>query len=143
MNRHPTPLMNSRLRQRGSLRRVRHQCTLIPSCESVKVTNTLIAYRTTRIPTRAPVPDRISTAASPIAITPSCVTRRALRLAKRRGSQRSVAIVASTRGPSIKPVCAATNSSAPSVSSVNVTIGAPTLKPPSFQPTRSGRTARR
>ncbi len=53
-------------------------------------------------------------------MTPSCVTSRALRFAKRRGSHRSVAIVASTRGPSTKPVCAATNSNAPSVSSAKV-----------------------
>ena len=45
--------------------------------------------------------------------TPFCVTSRSLKVAKRVGIQRSTAMLASTRGPPKKPVCAAMSSSAP------------------------------
>ena len=50
---------------------------------------------------------------------------------------------AMTRGPSRKPACAATNSSAPSLTSAMTTKAWPTLTPPSDQPpaTRSSSTA--
>ena len=55
---HPMPLMSSLCAHPRSVLRTLHQCALIPSCDSVKVTNTLIAYSTTSRSTLAPVPMR-------------------------------------------------------------------------------------
>ena len=55
---------------------------------------------------------------------------------KRCGSHESTAMFAMTRGPSRKPACAATNSSAPSLSSATTTNACPTSTPPSVQPPR-------
>ena len=49
------------------------------------------------------------------------------------GSQESVAMLAMTRGPSRKPACAATKSSAPSLSSAAITNHLPKAKLPMCQ----------
>ena len=59
-------------------------------------------------------------APTPMSSTPSFVVRRSDSDAKRCGSHESTAMLAMTRGPSMKPVCAATNRSAPSDASVDV-----------------------
>jgi hypothetical protein len=74
-----------------------------------KVMKTLILYRTTRKATD-PFDNIISTiAAIPINNTPFIVTNLSLNAANFFGNQRSIAILAMIRGPSRKPVCAATN----------------------------------
>ncbi len=50
---------------------------------------------------------------------PSCMERRLESWAKRCGSQESFAMLDMTRGPSMKPACAATKSSAVSAPSVS------------------------
>src|ERR1051325_4557484 len=73
-------------------------------------------------------------AARPMEMMPFCVTSRSERWAKRLGTHWSTAMAASVAGPARKPVCAATNRSAPSLASVNTTIQIPTGNPPSVQP---------
>src|SRR5437899_1573836 len=58
--------------------------------------------------------------------TPSCVTSLSDKSAKRVGTQKSIAMLASTRGPSRKPACAATTRSAASETRVTTTIQWPT-----------------
>ena len=65
---------------------------------------------------------------------PFCVTSRSERCAKRLGTHWSTAIAASVAGPATNPVCAATNSSAPSESRVTITTAGPSSMPPRFQP---------
>lgn len=81
--------------------------------------------------------------AAPIQSTPFCIVSRSESAAKRCGSHESTAMFAITRGPSTKPACAATKSSAPSVTSVTTESPAPTRTPPSVQwpNTRSRSTA--
>ena len=70
-----------------------------------------------------------TSAAAPMSRMPFCVTRRSESRAKRAGSQRSMAMLDSTRGPSTKPACAATKRS--SASETRVTSTKP---PPRFWP---------
>src|SRR5713101_3733894 len=64
---------------------------------------------------------------------PFFVTNRSESCANRRGTHESTAMFERMRGPSIKPVCAATKRSAPSATSVMTTRYCPTGTPPSRQ----------
>ena len=65
--------------------------------------------------------------------TPLRMLSRSERAEKRWGSQESTAMLAMTRGPSTKPVCAATKRSAPSLSRAIHTKACPTGSPPTVQ----------
>ncbi len=56
-----------------------------------------------------------------MSMTPFCMLRRSESAAKRCGSHESTAMLAMTRGPSTKPVCAATKSSPASLDSATST----------------------
>ena len=62
--------------------------------------------------------------------TPLRMESRSESAEKRWGSQESMAMLAMTRGPSTKPVCAATKRSAPSERSATQTKACPTGRPP-------------
>ena len=75
-------------------------------------------YITTRCET-LPRNQRSATSdAVPMSTIPLLVVSRSERAAKRCGTHESFAMLANTRGPSRKPACAATTSSAPSATSV-------------------------
>ena len=121
--------------QSGYLRRVSfiHQYRIIPAWLSEKVTKTLIEYITTSASTDPPVCQSMNNEVAPIRSTPFCMVRRELRAPKRCGSQESCAMFAITRGPSMKPACAATNSSRASEVSVMTTKPLPTGIPARLQ----------
>src|SRR2546425_192534 len=48
VNNRPTPLIRRLRRQRESVARTSHQCLTMPSCDSEKVTKTLIEYSTNK-----------------------------------------------------------------------------------------------
>ena len=73
------------------------------------------AHRSLRERAQPPAPP------APINNTPFWVTKRSLNEAKCVGIQRSTAMFASTRGPPIKPVCAAMNSNAADEASAAMT----------------------
>ena len=63
-----------------------------------------------------------------MSITPLRIVSRSESAAKRCGSHESVAMLAMTRGPSRKPACAATKSSAPSLKSAAMTNALPDVR---------------
>ena len=91
-------------------------------------------YMTTNRSSAPLVYSSTALAATPMAMMPFWVTRRSDRWLKRLGTHWSVAIAASVRGPSRKPVWAATNSSAPSETSVKPTTAGLRFQPPRRQP---------
>ena len=129
----PSADSSQRRCQCGCVFRTSHQCRTMPSCDSVKVRNTLMEYMTTSSFTSPREYTSVAIAARPMVMMPFCVTNRSDRCAKRLGTHWSTAMAASVAGPARKPVCAATNSSAPSLKSVNTTIQPPTGKPASVQ----------
>src|SRR5437870_5585587 len=102
----------------------------IESSVSEKVRNTLIEYITTSRSTAPRVYHSASSAAPLMSSTPFCIVRRSDSWAKRCGSQESVDMFAMTRGPSMKPACAATKSRHASDASVTRTNWAPTAQLP-------------
>ena len=91
-------------------------------CDSENVTNTLMAYITTRV-SRLPCrrDEQRRGRRDPSMRMPFAVVSRSESDAKRRGSHESTAMLDMTRGPSMKPACAATSSSAPSDASTSKT----------------------
>ena len=79
----------------------------------------------------------------PMSSTPFCMLSRSESAAKRCGSHESTAMFAITRGPSTKPVCAATKSSAPSLIERDPHEGVPDVEAADVQASakRSKRTA--
>ena len=76
----------------------------------------------------------MAAAASPMQRTPFWVTRRSDRFLKRFGTHSSADMAASVRGPSTKPVWAATESRAPSDTSVSHAIAGPISSVPIRHP---------
>ena len=97
----------------------------MPIIDSENVTNTLIEYITSSADTFPPVTHSAASPATPITNTPLCAARRSERLANQCGTHESRAMLANTRGPSMKPAWAATNNSAPSEITVTSTNVAP------------------
>ena len=114
-----------------------NQCRHIPSWDNEKVRKTLMEYMTTRTWTDPRVKTRIRTAATPMKRTPFWTTSRSLKCMNRFGIQESMAMLPSTRGPSMKPVWAATNRIAPSEMRMAATSQTPAGTPPGLQPPRS------
>jgi hypothetical protein len=110
----PAPLTAKRRPHVGSVFRTCHQCTHIPSWESVNVRKTLIEYMRTRTWIEPRAYTSIATAAAPMRMTPFCVTSRSERRLNRCGTQESIAMFARTRGPARKLDCAATKRRSPS-----------------------------
>src|SRR5215831_492374 len=102
--------------------------------ESEKVKNTLIEYISTSVLVSPRVYSRVRNEAAEISVTPSFIVSRSERWANWWGSQESVAMLAITRGPSMKPVCAATNSSAVSAASVSTMNQRPSGSPSTLKP---------
>ena len=105
----------------------------MPSCESEKVTKTLMAYMTTRVSIWPWGATSTTSAVAPMSTTPLAVVRRAESEANRRGSHESTAMFDITRGPSMKPACAATRSRAASEASTRKTKILPRGRPKSRQ----------
>src|SRR5262245_4630218 len=80
------------------------QCSVIPTMDSEKVTNTLMEYMTIRVETAPPEDHNASRAAPPINRMPLCEERRSDRLPNQWGTQESWAIVARHLGPPIKQI---------------------------------------
>ena len=89
--------------------------------ESEKVRKTLMLYMTIRWPTLPRVYSKATSAAPPMSRMPFRVVSRSESEAKRCGTQLSTAMLESTRGPSRKPVCAATTSRAAAANRVATT----------------------
>ncbi len=83
----------------------------MPAWERQKVMNTLMAYRTIRSVTEPRLTSMSTRAAPPIRRIPFLITSRSLRRLNWLGSHLSRDMLDSTRGPSRKPVWAATNRS--------------------------------
>ena len=109
------------------------QWRAMPAWLSVNVRKTLIEYMTTRSRDRAVRVGEDGRGREPHRSTPFWVTSRSDRFLKRCGTHLSTAIAASVRGPSTNPVCAATNSSAPSETSVIATTTGPISSVPRRQ----------
>ena len=105
----------------------------MPISVRLNVTNTLIAYMTSRLDTEPWVYQSVAIAADPISQMPLLVTRRSDSCANRRGAQESTAMFARMRGPSRKPVCAATKRMAPAAMRVMITRSLPRANPPITQ----------
>ena len=129
--RSPTRLMVSFLPRWGA--GVFSQWRHMPSWDSEKVMKTLMLYMTMRIWTEPRVKTRIRTEARPMNRMPFWTTRRSERCMNRLGTQESMAMLPRTRGPSMKPVCAATKRMAPSDTRMIPSSQTPSGKPPIFQ----------
>ena len=105
----------------------------IPSWDSVKVMKTLMLYMTMRTWTEPRVKTRMRIEARPMNRMPFWTTSRSDRCMKRLGTQESMAMLPRTRGPSMKPVCAATKRMAPSDTRMIPRSQTPSGKPPIFQ----------
>ena len=91
------------------------KCLTMPNSESEKVRKTLIEYMTTRAEIESVrVNEQTRAAATPIITMPLRIVSRPEKSAKRRGIQESTAMLAMTRGASMKPACEATRRRAPS-----------------------------
>src|SRR5262245_56189748 len=89
--------------------------------DNENVRNTLIEYISTSVVTFPPVYHRAANAELPIKSIPLCVVSRSDKLENQWGTQESSAMLANTRGPSMKPACAATTRRAPSENIVSRT----------------------
>ena len=109
----------------------------MPSWDSEKVMKTLMLYMMMRIWTEPRVKIRMRIEARPMNRMPFWTTSRSDRCMKRFGTQESMAMFPRTRGPSMKPVWAATKRMAPSDTRMSPRSQTPSGKPPTVHCPRS------
>ena len=114
----------------------------MPAWDRQKVMNTLMAYRTIRNVTEPRLTSMSTSAAPPMRRIPFLITSRSLSRLNWLGSHRSSDMLASTRGPSRKPVCAATKRSTASETSVTSTKTYPGGAPAGGDPLHQHRVQR-